>query len=100
LNHETQAAGTWPGVFATGRESVADDAALEAVFESLGQACVHRLLAVPHPFGLAPRDRRAAERWLSRRAWVQRHHDLTIVLALVALGLAAGFVFLWLYPIL
>jgi len=53
---------------------------------------------VPHPFGLAPRDRRVAQRWLSRRAWAQRHRDLTTVLALVALGLAAAFVFLGLYP--
>ena len=38
----------------------ADDKALEAVFESMGLACVHRLVSVPHPFGLAPRDRRVA----------------------------------------
>jgi hypothetical protein len=64
----------------------------------MGQACVHRLVSVPHPFGLAPRDRRVAQRWLSRQAWARRHRDLTIILTLVALGLATAFVFLGLYP--
>jgi hypothetical protein len=57
------------------------------------------LVSVPHPFGLAPRDRRAAQRWLSRRALAQRQRDLTIVLALVASGLAAAFIILSFYPI-
>ncbi len=77
----------------------ADDKALEAVFESLGPACVHRLVAAPHPFGLPPRDRRAARRWLSRQTWPRRlTRDLSIVLGLVALGLAAALVVLSLYP--
>jgi hypothetical protein len=72
--------------------------ALEAVFESLGPACVHRLVAAPHPFGLPPQDRQAAQRWLSRRTWPQRlKRDLSIVLSLVALGLAGALVVLSLY---
>jgi hypothetical protein len=75
---------------------------LEAVFESLGRACVHRLVAAPHPFGLPPQDRLAAERWLSRGTWIRQtqqwKRDLTIILGLVATGLAAAFVILWLYP--
>lgn len=98
MSRETQAAGLWPGLYAPERE--ADDKSLEAVFESLGHASVCRLVSVPHPFGLAPRDRRAAKRWLSRRAWAQRHRDLTIILALVALGLTAALVFLAFYPLL
>jgi hypothetical protein len=100
MSQELQAAGLWPAPYAPQLD--ATDKALEAVFESMGQACVHRLVSVPHPFGLAPRDRRVAQRWLSRRTWAQRHRDITIVLALVALGLgallAAAFVFLGLYP--
>jgi hypothetical protein len=77
-----------------------DREALEAVFESLGRACVLRLVAAPHPFGLPPQDRRAAQRWLSRQAWPKRlTRDLSIVLSLVALGLAAALVVLSLYPV-
>ena len=97
MSQELQAAGLWP-VPNCQLDDQATDKALEAVFESMGQACVYRLVSVPHPFGLAPRDRRVAPRWLSRRAWAQRHRDLTIILAMVALGLAAAFVFLGLYP--
>jgi hypothetical protein len=101
VSQELRAAGLWPGAYAANcpLEDQPDDEALEAVFESMGRACVHRLVSVPHPFGLAPRDRRAAQRWLSRQALAQRHRDITIILALVALGLAAAFVFLGLYPI-
>jgi hypothetical protein len=102
MSQELQAAGLWPAPYAPNCQLDATDKALEAVFESMGQACVHRLVSVPHPFGLAPRDRRVAQRWLSRRTWAQRHRDITVVLALVALGLgallAAAFVFLGLYP--
>jgi hypothetical protein len=88
---------TWPGLW--GRGSHADDQGLEAVFESLGRSCVHRLVAAPHPFGLPPKDRRAAQRWLSRQTWPQRlRRDLSIILGLVALGLAAALVVLSLYP--
>jgi hypothetical protein len=69
------------------------------VFESLGRACVLRLVAAPHPFGLPPKDRRAARRWLSRQTRPRRfRRDLSIVLSLVALGLAAALVVLSLYP--
>lgn len=86
-----------PGV--RDRDIGTDEKALEAVFESLGRACVHRLVAVPHPFGLPPRDRLVAQRWLSRRVWTQYwKRDVPIVLALVALGLAAGLLFLGLDP--
>jgi hypothetical protein len=69
------------------------------VFESLGRACVLRLVAAPHPFGLPPQDRRAARRWLSRQTRPKRFkRDLRIVLSLVALGLAAGLVVLSVYP--
>jgi hypothetical protein len=82
-----------------GRGGHADTEALEAVFESLGRACVLRLVAAPHPFGLPPQDRRAAQRWLSRRSLGQRlRRDLSIVLSFVALGLAAALVVLSLYP--
>jgi hypothetical protein len=88
---------TWPGAW--GRDGHADTAVLEAVFESLGPDCVHRLVAAPHPFGLPPQDRRAAQRWLSRQTWPHRFkRDLSIVLSLVALGLAAALVVLSLYP--
>lgn len=97
VSQEIQVAGFWPGLYAPQRE--ADDKSLEAVFESLGPACVCRLVSVPQPLGLAPRDRRAAQRWLSRRVWAQRHRDLTIILALVAVGLAAAFFLLTLYPL-
>jgi len=101
VSQELQAVGLWPSPNCQ-LDDQADDKVLEAVFESMGRACVYRLVSVPHPFGLAPRDRRVAQRWLSRRAWAQRHRDLTTVLALVALGLgaflAAAFVFLGLYP--
>jgi len=101
VSQELQAVGLWPSPNCQ-LDDQADDKVLEAVFESMGRTCVHRLVSVPHPFGLAPRDRRVAQRWLSRRAWAQRHRDLTTVLALVALGLgaflAAAFVFLGLYP--
>lgn len=93
---------TWPGVLVPGpwgRGGHADTAALEAVFESLGPDCVHRLIAAPHPFGLPPQDRRAARRWLSRQTRPHRlKRDLSIVLSLVALGLAAALVVLSLYP--
>lgn len=90
---------TWPGAGPWGRGGHADTEALEAVFESLGQACVLRLVAAPHPFGLPPQDRRAAQRWLSRRTLGQRlRRDLSIVLSLVALGLAAALVALSLHP--
>ena len=101
VSQELQAVGLWPSPNCQ-LDDQAYDKVLEAVFESMGRACVYRLVSVPHPFGLAPRDRRVAQRWLSRRAWAQRHRDLTTVLALVALGLgaflAAAFVFLGLYP--
>jgi len=94
---------TWPGDSWLGlwsRGGHADDKALEAVFESLGHACVLRLVAAPHPFGLPPQDRRAAKRWLSRRTWAQRaRRDLSIVLGLLAFGLAAALVVLSLYPV-
>ena len=101
MSQELQAVGLWPGPYTSDSQldHQPDDAALQAVFESMGRACVHRLVSVPHPFGLAPRDRRAAQRWLSRQARAQHHRDLTIILALVALGLAAAFVFLGLYPV-
>ena len=77
----------------------ADDKALEVVFESLGRGCVRRLVAVPHPLGLPPRDRLVAQRWLWRRAWAQQwKRDVAIVLALVALGLAAALLILGLHP--
>ena len=89
-------AGGWPAA----RDRRADDM-LEAVFESLGPACVHRLIAAPHPFGLPPQDRRAAERWLSRRSWARRwKRDLTIVLLLVIAGLAAALLLLALTPVI
>lgn len=78
----------------------ADDM-LEAVFESLGPACVHRLVAAPHPFGLPPQDRRAAQRWLSRRSWARRwKRDLITVLLFVAAGLAAALLLMALMPAL
>ena len=81
------------------RDCGADEKALEAVFESLGGACVHRLIAAPHPFGLPPRDRRAAQRWLLRRSWARRwKRDLTILLLLVAGGLAAALLLMGLMP--
>jgi len=90
----------WPG--GRGRDACADDKALEAVFESLGGACVHRLVAAPHPFGLPPRDRVAAQRWLMRRALrrsgARLRRDLTIVLVLIAAGLVIGLLGLSLYP--
>lgn len=68
------------------------------MFESMGRPCVRRLVAVPHPFGLAPEDRRAARRWLNRRASArQRRRDLARLLGFVALGLAAGLVALTSY---
>ena len=76
-----------------------DEKALDSVFESLGPACVHHLLATPQPFGLPPQDRRVARRWLWRRIWERRwKRDLTITLALVALGLAAALMALSLSP--
>ena len=91
---------TWPGVLLPGIwDRHPDNEALEAVFESLGRACVLRLVAAPHPFGLPPQDRRAAQRWLSRQTRPERlTRDLSIVLGLVALGLAAALVVLSLYP--
>jgi hypothetical protein len=74
-----------------GRAFGGEDRALEAVFESLGRACVQHLVAVPHPLGLPPRDRLVAKRWLSRHLWKR---DLMIVLALVGVGLAAALVIL------
>ena len=72
-----------------GRDFRADDRALEAVFESLGRACVQSLVAVPHPFGLRPQDRVVAKRWLSRRSWARQWQgDLAIVLAVIGFGLA------------
>ncbi|HET7084801.1 MAG TPA: hypothetical protein VFI23_08530 [Rhizomicrobium sp.] len=88
-----ETAGAWP------LSRSYDDRALEAVFDSLGQACVHRLVSVPHPFGLPPGDRRAAERWLSRQAGRRREKDITVLLALVAAGLAAAILLLSLYPV-
>ena len=90
---------TWPAApGGWGRSGHDDDKALEAVFESLGRACVHRLVAAPHPFGLPPQDRRAAKRWLSRQTLGQRlKRDLSIVLSLVASGLAAALLVLGLY---
>jgi hypothetical protein len=94
---EPQAA--WPDFFAHELRSPADDKALDAVFASLGRVAVHRLVSVPHPFGLPPQDRLAARRWLSRQASTrQRDRDLTILLAFVALGLALAIAALSLYP--
>ena len=82
------------------RERVHPDAkALDSVFDSLGPACVHHLLATPQPFGLPPQDRRVARRWLWRRIWARRwKRDLLITLVLVALGLAAALLALSLGP--
>jgi hypothetical protein len=82
---------------ARNRVSAAQDKALEAVFDSLGRACVLHLVAVPHPFGLPPRDRLVAQRWLSRGSVRQWTRDLAIVLGLVGLGLAGALVVLGLY---
>ena len=72
-----------------GRDFRAEEKALEAVFESLGRACVQSLVAVPHPFGLRPCDRAVARRWLSRRGWARQwERDVVIVLAVIGLGLA------------
>jgi len=76
------------------RVSGVEDKALEAVFDSLGRACVQHLVAVPHPFGLPPRDRLVAQRWLSRGSVRQWTRDLAIVLGLVGLGLAGALVLL------
>jgi len=74
-----------------GHEFRADDTALEAVFESLGRACVQSLVSVPHPFGLRPQDRAVAKRWLSRRSWAwQWQRDVVVVLAVIGLGLAVA----------
>jgi len=91
---------TRPGDTRPGNKGIrADDKALEAVFESLGRVSVQHLVAVPHPFGLPPRDRRLAQRWLWRRAWARRwKRDLAILLVLVGLGLAAAFLILDFYP--
>jgi hypothetical protein len=96
----SQESGVWPGSAAFVSTRLADDKALEAVFESMGQDSVHRLVSVPHPFGLVPQDRRAAQRWLSRQVRAQRHRELTIVLSIVAAGLAAAIVLLGLASIL
>jgi len=88
---------TWPGALSPGfwgRGGNAEDKALEAVFDSLGRACVLHLVAVPHPFGLPPRDRLVAQRWLSRGSVRQWTRDLAIVLGLVGLGLAGALVLL------
>jgi hypothetical protein len=72
-----------------GRDFRAEDKALEAVFESLGRACVQSLVAVPQPFGLRPCDRAVARRWLSRRGWTRKwKRELMIVLVVISLGLA------------
>lgn len=86
-------AGRWP---AGGDHDLrADEKALEAVFASLGRGCVRHLVTVPHPFGLPPRDRLVAQRWLSREAWARQwKRDVTIVLLLVAVGLSATALFL------
>jgi hypothetical protein len=76
------------------RVSGVEDKALEAVFDSLGRACVLHLVAVPHPFGLPPRDRLVAQRWLWRGSVRQWKRDLAIVLGLVGLGLAGALVLL------
>jgi hypothetical protein len=77
----------------------AEEQALEAVFDSLGRACVQHLVAAPHPLGLPPRDRLVAERWLSRRSWTRHwRRDLLIVLVLVGLGLAASLLLISLAP--
>ena len=85
------------GLGARNRVAGAEDKALEAVFDSLGRACVLHLVAVPHPFGLPPRDRLVAQRWLSRGRVRQWQRDLAIVLGLVGLGLAGALVLLSLY---
>lgn len=65
------------------------------MFESLGRACVQSLVAVPHPLGLRPRDRKVAQRWLSRRGWTRQwERDLVIVLAVIGFGLALALVIL------
>ena len=76
------------------RVSGGEDKALEAVFDSLGRACVLHLVAVPHPFGLPPRDRLVAQRWLSRGSVRRWTRDLAIVLGRVGLGLAGALVLL------
>ncbi len=78
------------GLGARTRVSGIEDKALEAVFDSLGRACVLHLVAVPHPFGLPPRDRLVAQRWLSRGSVRQWTRDLAIVLGLVGLGTGRG----------
>ena len=79
---------------ARNRVSGAQDKALEAVFDSLGRACVLHLVTVPHPFGLPPRDRLVAQRWLSRRSVRRWTRELATVLGLVGLGLAGALVVL------
>ena len=81
-----------------GHDFRAEEKALEAVFESLGRACVQSLVAVPQPFGLRPRDRAVARRWLSRRGWARQwERDLVIVLAVIGLGLALALAVLGLH---
>jgi hypothetical protein len=99
LVEESQAVSEWPDFIL--RAPRADDKALEAVFESLGRVSVQRLVSVPHPFGLPPQDRLAATRWLSRQVLArQRGRDLTVLLTLIALGLAAALVVLSITPML
>jgi hypothetical protein len=67
-----------------------DENTLESVFESLGPEAVCYLVSVPHPYGLRQEDGLAAARWLARGTLTSnRSRDFTIVLTLVALGLAA-----------
>jgi len=88
-----QLAGRWP---AGGDHDLrADEKALEAVFASLGRGCVRHLVTVPYPFGLPPRDRLVAQRWLSRQAWARQwKRDVMLILLLVAVGLGATLLFL------
>jgi hypothetical protein len=97
LTQQSQA--VWPDFFA--QALPASDGELEAVFQSLGRACVLHLVSVPEPFGLPPQDRLVARRWLSRQAFARQfHRDTMIVLTLVALGLAFAIAFLSIYPAL
>jgi hypothetical protein len=68
-----------------------DENTLESFFESLGPEAVCHLVSMPHPYGLRQEDGLAAARWLTRGTLTSnRSREITIVLTLVALGLAAA----------